>query len=136
MKTITIQQVTIGDRERWTRTITEADVVLYAGLIGDRGPMHLDENFAKTTRFGGRVSYGMLNAGYIGAVLAQLLGIRSAYVGQTLKFLAPVMIGDTVTIEAEVIRKDEQRSRAWVRTTCTLANGTLAIDGEGELFFF
>lgn len=136
MKDITIQDVAVGDRETWTRTITEADVVLYAGIIGDRGPLHLDEKFASGTRFKGRVSYGMLTAGYIGATLANLLGIRSAYVGQTLRFRAPVLIGDTVTIEAVVTRKEEERSRVWVQTTCTRSDGVIAIDGEGELFFF
>ncbi len=136
MKDITIQDVAVGDCEVWTRTITEADVVFYAGIIGDRGPLHLDEKFASGTRFKGRVSYGMLTAGYIGATLANLLGIRSAYVAQTLKFHAPVLIGETVTIEAVVTRKDEERSRVWVRTTCTRSDGVLAIDGEGELFFF
>lgn len=136
MKEKTIHDIAIGDRETWTRTITEADVVLYAGIIGDRGPLHLDAKFAAATRFGGRVSYGMLTAGYIGATLANLLGIRSAYVSQTLKFRAPVLIGETITIETVVTRKEEARSRVWVRTTCTRSDGVLAIDGEGELFFF
>lgn len=132
----TIEGVQVGDTESWTRTITDADVVLYAGIIGDRGPLHLDETFASATRFGGRVSYGMLGAGYIGATLAQLLGIRSAYVGQTLNFRAPVMIGDTITVTARVVRKNVDRNRVWVDTTLTLQDGTPAIEGEAELFFF
>jgi 3-hydroxybutyryl-CoA dehydratase len=136
MKDITIKDIAVGDREVWSRTITEADVVLYAGIIGDRGPLHLDEEFASGTRFKGRLSYGMLSAGYIGATLANLLGIRSAYVSQTLDFRAPVLIGARVTIECVIVRKDEARRRVWVRTTCTRGDGVLAIDGEGELFFF
>ena len=68
--------------------------------------------------------------------MAQLLGIRSAYVSQNMKFRAPVLIGDTITIKAVVTEKDEARSRVWVRTTCTLGSGVLAIEGEAELFFF
>ncbi len=136
MKDITIQQVAIGDRETWSRTITDADVVHYAGIIGDRGPMHLDENFAKTTRFGGRVSYGMLTGGYIGATLAQLLGIRSAYVSQNMRFKAPVMIGHTVTIDTVVTAKDEARRRVWATTTCTRDDGKVVVEGEAELVFF
>lgn len=136
MKDITINDVKIGDSETWTRTITEADVVLYAGIIGDRGPLHLDEGFARKTRFGGRVSYGMLSAGYIGATLANLLGVRSAYVSQSLKFRAPVLIGETVTIETVVTGKDEARSRVFVRTTCTRQDDVVAIEGDAELFFF
>ena len=136
MKEKTINDVSIGDRETWTRTITEADIVLYAGIIGDRGPLHLDEQFAKKTRFGGRVSYGMLGAGYIGATLAQLLGIRSAYVSHSLNFRAPVLIGETITIETVVTDKDADRSRVWVRTTCKRSDEVLAIEGDAELFFF
>ena len=136
MKDITIADVQIGDCEVWTRTITEADVVLYAGLIGDRGPLHLDEEFARNTRFGARVSYGMMGGGYIGATLAQLLGVHSAYVSQNMKFEAPVLIGDTITVEARVIRKDESRRRVWVQTTVIRKDGVTAISGEAELFFF
>ncbi|MEA2419828.1 MAG: hypothetical protein QOE60_2034 [Thermoleophilaceae bacterium] len=136
MHTKTMSDIQVGDRESWTRTITEADVVLYAGLIGDRGPLHLDVDFARRTPFGERLSYGMLSAGYIGATLAQLLGITSAYVGQSLRFRAPVRIGDTITVEAVVSRKDEERGRIWVDTTIVRADGVLALEGEGELFLF
>lgn len=99
MKVITVDQVSIGDREVWTRTITDADVVMYGGLIGDRGPLHLDEEFAASTRFGGRIAYGMQCGGYIGATLAQLLGVGSAYVSQNLRFKGPVHIGDHIKVE-------------------------------------
>lgn len=132
----TFEEIQVGDRETWTRTITDADVVVYGGLIGDRGPLHLDEEFARRTPFGQRLSYGMLGAGYIGATLAQLLGIASAYVGQSLRFRAPVRIGDTITVETVVSRKDEQRRRIFVDTTITRSDGVLTVEGEGELFIF
>lgn len=136
MRVKTIHDVTVGDRQTWTRTITEADTVMYGGLIGDRGPLHLDRAFAAKTRFGGRVAYGLLNAGYIGATLAQLLGPGSAYVAQSLQFKAPVLIDETVTIEAVVTAKDEGRSRVWVTTTCSRNDGVCAIEGDAELFMF
>jgi 3-hydroxybutyryl-CoA dehydratase len=132
----TFEEIQVGDSESWTRTITDADVVVYGGLIGDRGPLHLDEEFAVRTPFGQRLSYGMLGAGYIGATLAQLLGIASAYVGQTLRFRAPVRIGDTIRVDTVVSRKDEERRRIFVDTRITRSDGVLTVEGEGELFIF
>lgn len=132
----TLEQIQVGDREVWSRTITEADVVLYGGLIGDRGPLHLDEPFAASTHFGARLSYGMLHAGYIGATLAQLLGVGSAYVGQSLRFKAPVFVGDTIQVTTVVTGKDERKSRVFVDTACTRADGVVAIQGEAELLIF
>lgn len=136
MRNLSISDVAIGDREVWTRTITDADVVLYGGLIGDRGPLHLDEEFAKGTRFGGRVAYGMQCGGYIGATLAQLLGVGSAYVSQNLRFTGPVLIGDHITVETVVTDKDEARRRVFVTTTVHKNGGTVVVEGEAELFMF
>lgn len=136
MRNRSIADVAIGDREVWTRTITDADVVLYGGLIGDRGPLHLDEEFAKGTRFGGRVAYGMQCGGYIGATLAQLLGVGSAYVSQSLRFTGPVLIGDHITVETVVTDKDEARRRVFVTTTVHKNGGIVVIEGEAELFMF
>lgn len=136
MRNITIADVAIGDREVWTRTITDADVVMYGGLIGDRGPLHLDEQFAASTRFGGRVAYGMQCGGYIGATLAQLLGIGSAYVSQNLRFTGPVLIGDRITVETVVTAKNEARRRVFVETTVYKDDGIVVVEGEAELFMF
>lgn len=136
MRVRTVEQVSVGDREVWTRTITDADVVLYAGLIGDRGPLHLDEEFAATTRFGARISYGMQCGGYIGATLAQLLGIGSAYVSQNLRFNGPVFIGDRIMVETVVTGKDEARRRVFVDTRVFKNGGELVVEGEAELVMF
>ncbi len=136
MKYLTIDQVQVGDREVWTRTITEADVVMYAGIIGDRGPLHLDEVFAASTRFGGRIAYGMQCGGYIGATLAQLLGVGSAYVSQTMRFRGPVLIGDRITVECVVTDKDDERSRVFVTTTVSKGEGQVVLEGEAELVLF
>lgn len=136
MKVLTVEQVQVGDREVWTRTITDADVVVYGGLIGDRGPLHLDEEFAASTRFGGRIAYGMQCGGYIGATLAQLLGVGSAYVSQTLRFRGPVLIGDRITVETVVTGKDEGRRRVYVDTTVSKNGGEIVVEGEAELVMF
>ncbi|GAA1136165.1 MaoC family dehydratase [Nocardioides aquiterrae] len=136
MKVITVEQVQVGDREVWTRTITDADVVMYGGLIGDRGPLHLDEEFAASTRFGGRIAYGMQCGGYIGATLAQLLGVGSAYVSQNLRFRGPVRIGDRITVETVVTGKDEDRRRVYVDTTVSKNGGEVVVEGEAELVMF
>lgn len=136
MKYLTIADVQVGDREVWTRTITETDVVMYAGLIGDRGPLHLDEEFAASTRFGGRIAYGMQCGGYIGATLAQLLGVGSAYVSQTMRFRGPVLIGDRITVDCVVTGKDEERKRVFVTTTVTKDEDKVVLEGEAELVMF
>jgi 3-hydroxybutyryl-CoA dehydratase len=136
VRVLTIDQVNVGDREVWTRTITDADVVMYAGLIGDRGPLHLDEEFASSTRFGGRIAYGMQCGGYIGATLAQLLGIGSAYVSQNLRFNGPVHIGDHIAVETVVTGKDDDRRRVYVDTRVTKNGGQLVVEGEAELVMF
>ncbi len=136
MKYLTIADVQVGDREVWTRTITETDVVMYAGLIGDRGPLHLDEEFAASTRFGGRIAYGMQCGGYIGATLAQLLGVGSAYVSQTMRFRGPVLIGDRITVDCVVTGKDEGRKRVFVTTTVTKDEDKVVLEGEAELVMF
>lgn len=136
MKNMTVQDVNIGDREVWTRTITDADVVMYAGLIGDRGPLHLDEQFAATTRFGGRIAYGMQCGGYIGATLAQLLGVGSAYVAQNMRFKSPVHIGDRIRVECVVTGKNEERRRVFVDTTVTKNDDEVVVAGDAELVMF
>lgn len=136
MKVLTVEQVNVGDREVWTKTITDADVVVYAGLVGDRGPLHLDEEFAASTRFGGRIAYGMQCGGYIGATLAQLLGIGSAYVSQNLRFMGPVLIGDRITVETVVTGKDEAHRRVYVGTRVSKNDGVLVVEGEAELVMF
>lgn len=120
----------VGDKASFTKTISETDVYLFAGLTGDLNPAHVNESWAKNTKFGGRIAHGMLSGGLISAVLGmQLPGPGTIYMGQTLKFTAPVHIGDTVTAEAEVVEIiDGKRLR--LHTTATNQEGTLVVDGE------
>ena len=98
-----IEDLQLGMSASIAKTVTEADIILFAGISTDVNPMHLNEEWAKTTQFGGRIAHGMLSVGFISAVLANKLpGAGTIYLGQTLKFKAPVRIGDTVTATVTV----------------------------------
>ena len=126
--------ISVGQSASFTKTITESDVYTFAGLSGDLNPAHINEEYAKGTRFGGRIAHGMLSAGLISAVIGmQLPGPGTIYMGQTFKFLSPVRIGDTVTATVKVTSIDEQRRRAVLETTCTNQEGTLLISGEAKV---
>lgn len=126
--------ISVGQSASFTKTITESDVYTFAGLSGDLNPAHINEEYAKGTRFGGRIAHGMLSAGLISAVIGmQLPGPGTIYMGQTLKFLSPVRIGDTVTATVKVTSIDEQRRRAVLETTCTNQEGTFLISGEAKV---
>lgn len=93
----------IGERASFTKTVTEADVTTFAGLIGDFNPIHIDAEYARKSRFGRRVAHGILTAGLISAVLGNKLpGPGAIYLSQQIEFLAPVYIGDTITATVEV----------------------------------
>ncbi|MBI5300562.1 MAG: MaoC family dehydratase [Chloroflexi bacterium] len=124
----------IGQRAAITRTITGAMVDEYAGLIGDKNPVHLDEAYAATTRFGKRIAHGMLVAGLISAALAsELPGPGSVYLGQNLKFKAPVFLGDTITVMVEVRAIRADKPIVTLATTCTNQSGAVVIEGEAVL---
>ena len=121
----------VGQTASVTRTISESDVYVFAGVTGDLIPAHTNEEYAKTTHFKTRIAHGMLSAGLISAVLGmQLPGPGTIYTGQTLKFLAPVHIGDTITATAEIKSLDLERNRVVLTTTCTNQEGTMVITGE------
>ncbi|MBI4741563.1 MAG: MaoC family dehydratase [Betaproteobacteria bacterium] len=116
------------------KTVTEADIVLFAGISTDVNPMHLNEEWAKTTQFGGRIAHGMLSAGFISAVLANKLpGPGTVYLGQTLKFKAPVRIGDTVTATVTVREVVAARRRCLLDAVCTVNDKTV-IEGESTMY--
>jgi len=104
MKGKTISEIKIGDKASISKTVSETDVYLYAGITGDLNPAHINEVEAKETMFKGRIAHGMLTAGLISAVLGmQLPGPGTIYMGQELKFTAPVRFGDTITATVEVV---------------------------------
>jgi 3-hydroxybutyryl-CoA dehydratase len=127
----TYDQVQVGEKASLTKTISEADIYMFAGITGDLNPLHVDEEYAKTTIFKGRVAHGILTAGLISAVLGtRLPGPGAVYLSQTLRFTAPVRIGDTITASAEVIEKIEEKSRIRLRTICTNQEGQVVVEGE------
>ena len=124
----------IGTRAERTRTITEADIVDFAEVSGDHNPLHLDPHYAAQTPFGGRIAHGFLTASIISAILGmELPGPGSIYLGQTLKFLAPVHVGDTVTAGVEVIALREDKRIVTLRTDCIIQDGTLVLTGEAPV---
>jgi 3-hydroxybutyryl-CoA dehydratase len=127
----TIKELKVGDAARIQKTISEADVYLYAGITGDLNPAHVNEEYAKNTFFKTRIAHGMLTAGYISTVLGNRLpGPGSIYIHQSVNFLAPVHFGDTITAQAEVSTIDLEKNRVKLKTTCMNQEGTIVLDGE------
>ena len=125
-----------GQKATLSKTFTEANVQAFAEASGDKNPVHLDEAYAQTTRFGKRIVHGMLVAGLISAVLGtQLPGPGTIFLGQELSFKAPVYIGDTVTAEIEVAAVREGKSIATLITNCYNQDGTLVIEGKATVLF-
>jgi 3-hydroxybutyryl-CoA dehydratase len=127
----TIDELMVGDQASFSKTISETDVYLYAGITGDFNPAHVDEVYAQTTAFKTRIAHGMLTAGFISTLLGtQLPGPGSIYMSQSLKFLAPVAIGDTITATVEVTEILTEKKRVLMKTTCINQEGTVVVDGE------
>ena len=127
----TYDQLAVGDSAEFSKTVSEADVYLYAGISGDLNPAHINEAYAQGTFFKHRIAHGMLTASFISAVIGmQLPGPGTIYMGQTLEFLAPVRIGDTVTARVEVLEKIDTKKRVRLATTCIQQDGTRLISGE------
>lgn len=127
----TINEISLGDSARFTKTIAESDIYLYAGISGDTNPAHLDETYASGTFFKTRIAHGMLSAGLISAVLGtQLPGPGGIYLHQELSFEAPVRIGDTITAIVRVIEIDIDANRITLETICENQEGTCVISGR------
>jgi len=128
-----IDQLHPGMSASIAKTVTEADIILFAGISTDVNPAHLDEEYAKGTMFGGRIAHGMLSAGFISAVLANHLpGPGTIYLSQTLKFKAPVRPGDTVRATVTVKEVNVAKNRVTLDTVCTVA-GKVVIEGECQM---
>jgi 3-hydroxybutyryl-CoA dehydratase len=128
------EDIKVGDDASITRTITEADIVAFADLTGDTNPVHLDAEYAAKSMFGERIAHGMLVAGLISAVLGtKLPGPNSIYLGQDLKFTAPVKIGDTLTVTATVTEKRDDKRIIKLRTTATNQRGEMVVDGNAVI---
>ena len=124
----------VGDSADITKTIEQSDIDAFARVTGDHNPVHVDEEFAKTTRFGRRIAHGMLTASLISAVLANHLpGEGSVYLGQTLKFVAPVFPGDEITARVTVREIREDKPILKLETVCVNQRDEIVIRGEATV---
>lgn len=129
--TKTYAEFSVGDSAAFSKTITEADILLFAAVSGDTYGLHLDEEYAKTTRFGRRVAHGMLSASLLSTVNALLLQRPGGlYVSQSVRFLRPVFIGDTLTARCEIVELLPAKRRMRCVTTVVNQRGKTVIDGE------
>jgi 3-hydroxybutyryl-CoA dehydratase len=124
------EDIQIGEKVSFSKTITEADVFAFAGITADFNPIHVNVEFAKSSFFGKRVAHGMLTASLINQTLTHLGGLGTIHLTQTVKFMAPVFIGDTVTILSEVASKDPAKNRLTVKSTVTNQEGKTVLEGE------
>ena len=127
-------KLSIGDSAEITKTIEQSDIDAFAQVTGDHNPVHVDEEFAKTTRFGRRIAHGMLTASLISAVLANRLpGEGSVYLGQTLRFVAPVFAGDEITARVTVKEIREDRAVVKLETICVNQRDEVVVRGEATV---
>ncbi|MBL8711143.1 MAG: MaoC family dehydratase [Rhodospirillaceae bacterium] len=128
-----VDEIDTGMTAVFSKTVSEADIVLFAGISGDTNPVHLDEEFAKPTMFKGRIAHGMLTAGFISAVFGtKLPGPGCIYLSQSLKFKAPVRIGDTVVARCTATAVDKEKGRVTFATTASVGD-VVVLEGEAML---
>lgn len=128
-----IEDLAVGMSASFQKTVTEADIVLFAGVSGDNNPVHINEEYAKTTFFKGRIAHGMLGAAYISTVLGMRMpGPGAVYVAQNLRFRGPVRAGDTVTARVTVAEIILAKRRALMNTMVTVGD-KVVIDGDATV---
>lgn len=127
------EDLEIGMSAESEHVITEADIQAFADVSGDRNPLHMDEEFAKTTIFKGRIAHGALTASYISGILGnQLPGPGAIFTDLNMQFKRPVRIGDTVTARAEVSEKQDRGNRVTLAVVCKV-NGKAVVQGEAKV---
>ncbi len=125
-----IEDLAVGMSAFFGKTVSDADLVLFAGVSGDTNPMHINNEFASGTRFGGRIVHGMLTASFISTVIGtRLPGPGCIYLTQSLRFKAPVRVGETVQVRATIREINIERRRTTIDTVCTVGE-TVVLDGE------
>ncbi len=121
----------VGQHATSVHRVSSTDVVLYAAVTGDLNPVHVDEQHAAASRFGGRIAHGMLSMGFVSALLARALpGPGAIYLSQSVRFLRPVRVGDVVTVRVEILEVLGSKRRLRLATTCRNASDELLSDGE------
>jgi 3-hydroxybutyryl-CoA dehydratase len=128
-----LEDLSVGMTSIFAKTVTEADIVMFAGVSGDTNPVHINQEFAEGTMFKGRIAHGMLSASFISTVVGtRLPGPGCIYINQNLRFRAPVKAGDTVVARATVKEILPERRRVVLTTVCTVGE-TVVIDGEATM---
>ncbi|WP_445373515.1 MaoC family dehydratase [Photorhabdus tasmaniensis] len=129
-----LEDIKVGMSESYSQTITDSDIKIYAGISGDRNPVHMDEQYAKESRFGQRIAHGMLSSSFFSALFGMKLpGPGCVYVSQNLKFRKPVYIGDTVTVTIEVRDIDIKNRRVFFDTYCKVGKSKVIV-GSAEIY--
>ncbi|PLR97687.1 MaoC family dehydratase [Bacillus sp. T33-2] len=124
----------VGQTASFSRTVTETDIVMFAGLSGDYNPVHMDNQYAAGTRFEGRIAHGMLTAAFFSRLLGmELPGKGAIYLEQSLKFKKPVFIGDTVTATAKIVDIDHDRGILTLQTACCNQDDVIVLHGEARM---
>ena len=127
------EELTVGQSAVYARTVTEADIFAFAGVSGDFNPVHVNEELAAASMFGGRIAHGMLSAGFISTVLGtKPPGPGSIYLSQSLKFKAPVKIGDTVVARCTIKELNPEKRKVKFDTVCTV-RGKVVVEGEADI---
>jgi acyl dehydratase len=130
----TYDEITVGQTASHSTTVTDKDVRIFAAVSGDVNPVHLDDDYAATTQFKQRIAHGMLTGAVIsGAIAMTLPGPGTIYLGQSLRFRAPVMIGDEITVQLEVTGKRDDRKFVTIECTVVNQDGTTVATGTADL---
>ena len=124
--------VDVGAKRTHMHTLTDADIVMFSGISGDTNYIHMSEQYAKKTVFGGRIAHGIIALGWISAALAKFPG-TSIYLSQSINFLAPIRVGDSITATAEVIKARKDKGILTLKTTCANQKGEEVAIGEAGI---
>ena len=131
---IPLEKIEIGMEVSYTQTITDSDVKAFSGISGDKNPVHMDDEYAKNSRYKKRIAHGMLSASFFSALFGtKIPGEGCVYVAQSLRFKRPVYLDDTVVASVIVTSVDLKKKRVFFQTLCKV-NNKIVIDGEAELF--
>lgn len=131
---VPFEEIEIGMEAGYSQTVTDADIKAFAGVSGDRNPVHVDEVYAENSRYKKRIAHGLMTASYFSALFGtKIPGEGCVYVSQSLNFKRPVYLGDTVTATVEVTSLDRNKRRIFFKTTCKVKNKVVT-DGEAEIF--
>lgn len=124
--------VDVGAKRSHMHTLTDADIVMFSGISGDANYIHMCEQYAQKTMFGGRIAHGIIALGWISAALAKFPG-TAIYLSQSINFLAPIRVGDSITATAEVIKVRKDKGILTLKTTCVNQKGEEVAAGEANL---